>query len=428
MVVNQREDGMAGPLSHIRVLDLSRVLAGPWAGQTLADLGAEVIKVERPGTGDDTRSWGPPFLTDSEGNPTTDAAYFLSANRGKKSVTIDLTKPEGQNLIYRLASKSDIILENFKVGGLAKYGLDYESIKKINPKIIYCSITGFGQDGPYRHRAGYDFLIQAMGGLMSVTGAADDKPGGEPMKVGVAIVDIFTGMYASTAILAALTHRERTGEGQYIDLALFDVQVATLANQAMNYLVSGESPGRLGNAHPNIVPYQTLTTADGHIILAIGNDEQFRRFGVVANQPELSMDKRFLTNADRVHNREILLPILQDILKQRSSSEWIQILNKSKIPCGPINNLQEVFSDPQTLAREMLIDLEHPVVGTVPLVGNPIKFSASPVVYDRAPPLLGDCNDEILGDLLGLDESACAELLEGGIIGKNPATTKRKSI
>jgi len=416
MVVNQRVDGIAGPLSHIRVLDLSRVLAGPWAGQTLADLGAEVIKVERPVTGDDTRHWGPPFLTDSDGKPTSDAAYFLSANRGKKSITIDFTQPEGQVLINQLASKSDIILENFKVGGLAKYKLDYESIKKINQKIIYCSITGFGQQGPYCHRAGYDFLIQAMGGLMSVTGSPDDEPGSEPMKVGVAIVDIFTGMYASTAILAALTHRDRTCEGQHIDLALFDVQVATLANQAMNYLISGNSPGRLGNAHPNIVPYQACPTSDGHIILAVGNDEQFCRFCSVINHPELSTDDRFVTNADRVRNREILMPLIKNTLKQRSSGKWIQLLNNSKIPCGPINNLQEVFSEPQISARQMRIELEHPLAGTVPLVGSPMKFSTTPVVYDRAPPTLGDSNDEVLRGLLNLDDAAYNKLQEMGVI------------
>lgn len=407
---------MAGPLSHIRVLDLSRVLAGPWAGQTLADLGAEVIKIERPGVGDDTRRWGPPFLSDSDGNPTADAAYFLSANRGKKSVTIDFTKPEGRDLICQLASKSDIVLENFKVGNLAKYQLDYESIKKINPKIIYCSITGFGQNGPYCHRAGYDFLIQAMGGLMSVTGAPDDKPGGEPMKVGVAIVDIFTGMYASTAVLAALTHREQTGEGQYIDLALFDVQVATLANQAMNYLISGNSPGRLGNAHPNIVPYQALPTVDGHIIVAVGNDDQFRKLCHVIDHPELSKDPRFITNSDRVNNRDMLIPLLENVLKERTSREWIQILNDSKIPCGPINDLQEVFNDPQTLARQMKIELQHPLAGTVPLVGNPMKFSATPVVYDRVPPVLGDSNDDVLKGLLGLDKVAYSKLQETSII------------
>lgn len=415
---------MAGSLSHIRVLDLSRILAGPWAGQVFADLGAEVIKVERPGSGDDTRGWGPPFLTDSEGNPTSDAAYFLSANRGKKSVTIDFTKPEGRDLVYQLASESDILIENFKVGGLSKYGLDYDSIKEINPKIIYCSITGFGQSGPYSHRAGYDFLIQAMGGLMSITGIPDGEPGGEPMKVGVAVVDIFTGMYASTAVLAALAYRERTGEGQHIDLSLLDVQVATLANQAMNHLVSGKPPTRRGNTHPNIVPYQACATADGYIILAVGNDEQFHRFCVVAGRSELAGDDRFVTNEVRVLNREILMPILQDILRERSSNEWIQLLGKEKVPCGPINTLQEVFTDPQVLVREMRIELEHPLAGSVPLVGNPMKFSATPVVYDRAPPLLGDSNEEILCDLLGLDKERCTKLQAAGVIDDTKTLSK----
>jgi len=306
---------MEGPLKHIRVLDLSRILAGPWATQTLADLGAEVIKVERPGIGDDTRGWGPPFLADQEGNPTNESAYFLSANRGKKSVTIDFTRPEGQVLVRQIAASCDIVLENFKVGGLAQYGLDYESMKAVTPGIIYCSITGFGQTGPYRQRAGYDFLIQGMGGLMSVTGEPDHVAGGGPVKVGVAIVDLFTGMYAATAVLAALASRERTGAGQYIDLALFDVQVATLANQATNYLVSGSSPQRLGNSHPNIVPYQAFATSDSYLILAVGNDDQYRKFCEVAGSPRLATDERFVTNADRVRNRDSLIPVLRDILQ-----------------------------------------------------------------------------------------------------------------
>lgn len=408
---------MSGPLSHIRVLDLSRVLAGPWAGQTLADLGAEVIKVERPGAGDDTRGWGPPFLTDSAGNPTTDAAYFLSANRGKKSVTIDFTRPEGQELVRSLAAHSDILIENFKVGGLAKYGLDYSSLKEVNPGLIYCSITGFGQDGPYKDRAGYDFLIQAMGGLMSVTGAPDGEPGAEPMKVGVAIVDIFTGMYASTSILAALAHRDRTGEGQAIDLALLDVQVATLANQAMNYLISGTPPERLGNAHPNIVPYQACPTADGHIILAVGNDEQFRKFCVVAGRPELAEDLRFTTNAGRVRNRRELLPVLETIMKGRTSKDWISALESAKVPCGPINRLNEVFEDPQVQARQMRIELVHPVAGRVPLVGCPMKFSKTPVTYAASPPPLGNSNQEILAGFLNLNEETCQRLEQSGVIG-----------
>jgi crotonobetainyl-CoA:carnitine CoA-transferase CaiB-like acyl-CoA transferase len=411
---------MAGPLNHMRVLDLSRVLAGPWAGQTLADLGAEVIKVERPGVGDDTRGWGPPFMHDANGQPTTDAAYFLSTNRGKKSVSIDFTRPQGRDLVCRLAEQSDILLENFKVGGLAKYGLDYETLKLINPRLIYCSITGFGQTGPYRQRAGYDFLIQGMGGLMSLTGEADDKPGGGPMKVGVAIVDIFTGMYASTAVLAAVAHRERTGEGQYIDLALLDVQVAILANQAMNYLVSGSEPQRMGNSHPNIVPYQALATADGHIVLTVGNDSQFSKFCALAGKPELAVDERFVSNADRVENRRVLLPILEPLLKQRSSADWISMLEGAGVPCGPINTLAEVFSDPQVEAREMRIEIETQRDGKVALVGSPMKFSQSPVEYSLAPPLLGEHNREILGEMLGLSEQEYLTLVEQGIVGACP--------
>ncbi len=343
-------------------------------------------------------------------------------------MTIDFTKPEGRDLVCRLAAESDIVLENFKVGGLAKYGLDYESLRSVNHGIIYCSITGFGQDGPYSHRAGYDFLIQAMGGLMSVTGAPDEEPGGEPMKVGVAIVDIFTGMYASTAVLAALAHRERTGDGQHIDLALLDVQVATLANQAMNYLISGNSPERLGNAHPNIVPYQACATADGHIILAVGNDEQFRKFCAVAGRPELGEDERFATNAARVRNRAALMPILQEILQQRSSREWILVLDEARVPCGPINRLHEVFSDPQTRARQMCVELEHPVAGKVPLVGNPMKFSATPVIYERVPPMLGDSNSEILSGMLGLGKDEYAKLLAAGVIGESCAGVKPEAV
>jgi crotonobetainyl-CoA:carnitine CoA-transferase CaiB-like acyl-CoA transferase len=401
---------MAGPLSHIRVLDLSRVLAGPWAGQNLADLGAEVIKVERPVVGDDTRSWGPPFLTGPDGQPTSDAAYFLAANRGKKSVTIDFTQPDGQDLVRRLAAGCDIVIENFKVGGLAKYGLDYNSIQAINPGIIYCSITGFGQTGPYRNRAGYDFLIQGMGGLMSVTGEPDDAPGGGPVKVGVAIVDIFTGMYAVTSVLAALAHRERTGEGEYIDLALLDVQVATLANQATNYLVSGCSPERLGNSHPNIVPYQALATSDGHIILAVGNDSQFSRFCTVAGCPELAGDERFSTNACRVCNRTELMPIVIEIFKQRTRAEWIDALEQAGVPCGPINTIAEVFANPQVQSRGMSIDVPHKGSGQIPLVGSPMKFTRAPLDDRQPPPQLGEHNDEVLTGILGLDDDELALL------------------
>lgn len=406
---------MDGPLKHVRVLDLSRVLAGPWAGQTLADLGAEVIKVERPGVGDDTRGWGPPFLADREGKPTSDAAYFLSANRGKKSVTIDFTRPEGQDLVRKLAASCDIVLENFKVGGLAQYGLDYASLKEINPGIIYCSITGFGQTGPYRQRAGYDFLIQGMGGLMSVTGEPGGDAGG-PMKVGVAIVDIFTGMYATTAVLAALACRERTGIGQYVDLALLDVQVATLANQATNYLVSGRSPERLGNAHPNIVPYQAFATSDSHIILAVGNDEQYRRFCAVAGAPHLAADERFATNADRVHNRDSLIPLLRDIFRLRTKSWWIAELEKAGVPCGPINTIEEVFADPQVRARTMCVTVEHANAGEIPLVGTPMKFSQTPAGALQPPPLLGEHTTQVLEQLLGVDADTITSLRETGVI------------
>jgi len=407
---------LEGPLKHVRVLDLSRVLAGPWAGQTLADLGAEVIKVERPGVGDDTRSWGPPFLADKEGNPTSDAAYFLSANRGKKSVTIDFTRPEGQDLVRRLAAGCDIVLENFKVGGLAQYGLDYDSLKAVNPGIIYCSITGFGQTGPYRHRAGYDFLIQGMGGLMSITGEPDTEPGGGPMKVGVAIVDIFTGMYATTAVLAALACRERSGVGQYIDLALLDVQVATLANQATNYLVSGRSPKRLGNSHPNIVPYQVFATSDSHIILTVGNDDQYRKLCSVADFPQLANDTRYATNADRVRNRDTLIPQLCDIFATRSKSWWIAELEKAGVPCGPINSLDEVFDDPQVQARSMCIAVEHSAAGQIHLVGTPMKFSVTPAGASLPPPMLGEHTSHVLKNLLDMDIDEIAKLREKGVV------------
>ncbi|KIL97995.1 CAIB/BAIF family protein [Paramagnetospirillum magnetotacticum MS-1] len=403
---------MAGPLSHLRVLDLSRVLAGPWSGQLLADLGAEVIKVERPGEGDDTRGWGPPFLKDKDGKDTAESAYYLSTNRGKRSVTIDFTQPEGQELVRRLAAKSDIVLENFKLGGLAKYGLDYAGLKAVKPDIIYCSITGFGQDGPYAQRAGYDFLIQGMGGLMSLTG----EPGGQPMKVGVALTDIFTGMYASTAVLAALAHRDRTGVGQHIDLSLLDVQVAVLANQATNYLVGGKVPNRLGNAHPNIVPYQAFATKDGHIILAVGNDGQFRRFTQVAGRPELGTDPLFAANVDRVRNRAQLVPILEELIAQRPSARWIDELEQAGVPCGPINTLDQVFADPQVRHRGMAVNMAHPQAGEVTLVANPIKMSETPVAYDRAPPSLGADSSEVLTTLLGLDTDELGRLGAKGII------------
>lgn len=406
---------MAGPLDGIRVLDLSRVLAGPWAGQMLADMGAEVIKVERPGVGDDTRGWGPPYLQDTEGHDT-EAAYYLSCNRGKQSITIDFRKPEGQDLIRELAARSDVLLENYKVGGLAQYGLDYESLKAINPGLVYCSITGFGQTGPYSQRAGYDFLIQGLGGLMSVTGKPDSEQGGEPLKVGVAIVDVFTGLHAATAVLGALFHKQRTGEGQYIDLALLDVQVATLANIALNYLTTGQSPQRLGNAHPSIVPYEAFATADGHVVLAVGNDDQFSRFCRVAGRPELAADPRFQTNAGRVQQRELLLPLVRDLMQTRSSAEWLTMLEAAGVPCGPINNLEQVFADPQVIARGLRLDLPHPQAGTTPGVRNPINYSATPLEYTQAPPLLGEHTDDILQELLGLNAAAIAQLRSKDVI------------
>ena len=406
----------AGALSHIRVLDLSRILAGPWASQMLADFGADVIKIERPGSGDDTRSWGPPYLKDSEGKATDIAAYYLSCNRNKRSVTIDFTQPAGQQLVRELAKQSDVVLENFKLDGLKQYGLDYESLRAINPRLVYCSITGFGQDGPYAARAGYDFLIQGMGGLMSLTGRPDGEPGGGPMKVGVALTDILTGLYASNAILAALTYRERSGEGQYIDLALLDVQVACLANQAMNYLTTGNSPTRLGNAHPNIVPYQDFPTADGYMILAIGNDGQFSRFCAIAGQAELASDERYTTNKARVQHRETLIPQLCAITATRTTAEWVAALEAAAVPCGPINTLAQVFDDPQVKVRGVKVSMSHTTAGSVELVGNPIRMSASPVTYRRAPPGLGQHTREVLGDVLGVSAENLAQLSSDTVI------------
>lgn len=406
---------MPGALSHIRVLDLSRVLAGPWATQILADLGAEVIKIERPGVGDETRTWGPPFLKDREGADTTESGYYLCANRNKKSVTLDLSSPAAQQLLVQLAARSDVLVENFKVGGLRQYGLDYESLKDRAPQLVYCSITGFGQTGPYASRAGYDFLIQGLGGLMSITGQPDGEAGAGPMKTGVAVTDIMTGLYASTAILAALTDRDRTGAGQHIDVALLDVQVACLANQAMNYLTTGQAPRRLGNAHPNVVPYQDFPTADGAIILAIGNDVQFRNFCVVAGEPRLADDPRFSTNARRVQHRAALLPLLREITRQKSTRTWIELLEKAGVPCGPINDIAGVFNDPHVLARELRRDLPHHR-GTAPTVASPIRLSATPVEYRSAPPTLGQHTQEILRDVLELDEHEIAGLQRDGVI------------
>lgn len=403
-------------LGHIRVLDLSRVLAGPWCSQNLADLGADVIKIERPGNGDDTRAWGPPYAKDAEGNDTSEAAYYLSANRGKRSVTVDIASSEGQALLRELVKHCDVVLENFKVGHLKRYGLDYETLKSIKPDLVYCSITGFGQDGPYAHRAGYDFLIQGMGGLMSVTGERDDLPGGGPQKAGVALTDLMTGMYATVAVLAALTHRDRSGEGQHIDMALLDTQVAMLANMGSNYLNSGKPPKRWGNAHANIVPYQTFACADGHIIVATGNDGQYQKFVEAGGRPELGLDERFATNPLRVKNRDILVPILAEMVKQKGRDEWIALLESVGVPCGPINDIGEVFANEQVQAREVAIELPHPKAGKVKLVRNPIRMSATPATSDKAPPLLGQHTDEVLRDVLGRSDAEIAALRDKGVL------------
>ena len=407
---------LPGALSHIRVLDLSRILAGPWAAQMLGDLGAEVIKVERPGVGDDTRGWGPPYVKDADGHDTTDSTYCLSPNRNKQSITVDFTQPEGQKIVRDLASKSDVVIENFKVGGLKKYGLDYESLKSLNPRLIYCSITGFGQTGPYAPRAGYDFLIQGLGGLMSFTGRPDDEPGGGPMKVGVALTDIMTGMYASTAILAALTNRAETGVGQYIDMALLDVQVGVLSNQALNYLHTGKIPQRMGNAHPNVVPYQDFQTSDGYVIIAIGNDGQFSRLAQAMGKPEWGSDPQYSTNAQRVKNRVNLISQMNDITRTRTTDGWVALLEQVGVPCGAINDLEHVFKDTQVVARNMQISMQHSKYGTVPLVGNPIRLSETPVQYKRPPPALGEHTAEVLNELLGIDAEQQEDLRQKKII------------
>lgn len=406
-----------GPLSGLKVLDLSRVLAGPWAGQLLADLGADVIKVEKPGEGDDTRAWGPASLSDSDGNPTRESAYFLSANRGKRSIAVDIRSYQGQGIIRKLAKNVDIVIENYKVGGLAKYGLDYETLIEINPALIYCSVTGFGQDGPYAERAGYDFMIQAMGGLMSVTGDRAENGGG-PQKVGVAISDLTTGLYATIAILGAVRHRDQTGEGQYIDMALLDVTVGMLANQNMNYLISGTVPKCLGNGHPNIVPYQTFKTKDGHIVLAVGNDRQFKAFLTVAGRDDLVDDERFVTNNDRGQNRDILAPMLDDIMLGRTTHEWIEALEHAHVPCGPINTLKDVFEDPQIKHREMQFELDHGLGCKVPQVRTPIKYSKTPLEYNRPPPMLGaDTKDVLLEN--GWSDEDISGYIARGIINNN---------
>ncbi|HMA87220.1 MAG TPA: CaiB/BaiF CoA-transferase family protein [Burkholderiales bacterium] len=407
---------MPGPLSHIRVLDLSRVLAGPWAAQNLADLGAEVIKVERPGAGDDTRGWGPPWLKDGAGRETRESAYFLSVNRNKKSVTLDIGKPEGQAIARELAAKCDVLIENYKVGTLARYGLGWEALHALNPKLVYCSVTGFGQDGPHAHRPGYDFVFQGMGGLMSITGERDGQPGAGPQKVGIAITDVLTGMYASLAICAALAHRERSGTGQYIDCALLDTIVAFNANQMVSWFVSGHIPIRWGNAHPQVVPYEAFATSDGHIILAVGNDGQFKRFCNVAGCPELAGEKRFATNSQRIVHRAELIPIIAGILRTRSKGEWLETLEAAGVPCGPINNMKEVFDDPQVKHRKLRVDIPHPSGGNAPVVASPMRLSETPVEYRFAPPLLGQHNDEIYRGLLGKSEAELAHLAQAGIV------------
>jgi len=407
---------MPGALSHIRVLDLGRILAGPTCTQTLADLGAEVIKIERPGSGDDTRSWAPPYLKDETGRDTSEAAYYLSCNRGKQSVTLDISRPEGQEILRALAEKSDVLIENFKVGDLARFGLDYASLQALNPRLIFCSITGFGQTGPYAKRAGYDFLIQGMGGLMSITGERDDLPGGGPQKVGVAVTDLMTGMYASIAILAALAYREQSGRGQYIDMALLDVGVSMISNMHLNYFTTNEVPKRWGNAHPNIVPYQVFACRDGHMILAAGNDSQFQKFCEVAACPDLPADPRFATNDARVRQRDTLVPLLAAIIVKRARDDWVSSLEAAGVPCGPINNLDQVFADPQVRHRGMKIEMPHPCAGTVPLVASPMRLSETPVEYRRAPPLLGQDTDEVLARLLGMDDAKIAALRKHKLI------------
>jgi crotonobetainyl-CoA:carnitine CoA-transferase CaiB-like acyl-CoA transferase len=415
-------------LDGIRILDLSRVLAGPWCTQTLADLGADVIKIERPGAGDDTRSWGPPFLKDSEGRDTPEAAYYLGTNRNKRSLTCDISKPEGQALIRELVMHCDVFIENFKVGDMARYGLDYHSLKVLNPRLVYCSVTGFGQTGPYSDRAGYDYAIQGIGGLMSVTGERDDLGGG-PQKVGVAVADLFTGMYATVGILAALRHAEKSGQGQYVDMALLDTQVAMLANLGANYLVSGKTPGRAGNAHQNIVPYQVfevkpsseLLASNGpaardHLILAVGNDGQYAKFCEVAGHPELAADVRFAKNTDRVKNRQVLVPLLETIMLTRTKADWLSALEAAKVPCGAINNLSEVFADPQVKAREMVSTWQHPHQKDLKLVSSPLKLSLTPVRKDHVPPQLGQHTDVLLKEILGYTEAQINALRNQDII------------
>ena len=404
-----------GPLTHVKVLDLSRVLAGPWAGQVLADLGATVIKVERPGVGDDTRVWGPPFLKAENGEQTREACYFLAANRGKQSVTIDISTAEGQDLVRKLAAQADIVLENYKVGTLARYGLAYEDLKAINPAIIYCSVTGFGQDGPLAELPAYDFMIQAMGGLMSVTGERDGQPGGGPQKVGMPIMDLMTGMWAAVGVLAALARRNETGEGEFIDLAMLDVMVATIANQGMNYLVSGKTPQRMGNKHPNIQPQDVFQCTDGQMVLAVGNDGQFVSFCQAMNRPDLASDSRFITNSARVVNLEALMEILVDEIGKRSRAECINALRARGVPCGPINTIPEILAEPQIIHREMLRYLPHPTAGKVPQIVSPLRLKQNPLAFNDAPPLLGADTQAVLQEI-GVTPEQYAALLARGVL------------
>ena len=398
------------------MLDLSRVLAAPWAGQNLADLGAEVIKVERPKLGDDSRAFGPPWVKNSKGEDSRDSAYFTSANRGKKSITVNISRPEGQEIVRALAAKSDVLLENYKFGDLERYGLGYEQLRKLNPRLVYCSVTGFGHTGPNREHPGYDFMIQGMGGMMSVTGEPDGAPGGGPQRAGVPIADIITGMYASIAVCAALVHRDKSGEGQHLDLALLDSQIALLAYQNTNYFATGKPPKRIGNLHPNIVPYQPFRAADGEVILACGNDNLFRRFCEAAGRGGLADDPRFATNGKRVENRAELTRLLQEIFAKRTKREWVELLEAAGVPNGPINDIAQVFEEPQVRARGVRIELEHPVAGRLPLVASPMRFSATPLEYRRAPPLLGQHTEEVLRELLGRSEAEIARLRAEGVL------------
>ena len=407
---------MPGPLSHIRVLDLSRVLAGPWAGQNLADMGAEVIKVERPGKGDDSRAFGPPWLKDAEGKPTSEAAYYLAANRGKKSITANLSHPDAQAMLRELATSCDVVIENYKVGDLARYGLGYDDIKAVNPKIIYCSVTGFGQTGPWAERPGYDFMAQGLSGLMSVTGEPDGAPGAGPMRVGIPIIDILTGMYASVAVCAALAHRAHTGLGQHLDLALLDTSMAFLSIQGMTYLTTGVAPGRIGNTHPSIVPYQVFPTKDGSVILACGNDNLFSKFCEAAGCKHLVSDERFARNAGRVQNRGVLVPLLNELFAQKTTKQWVAILEQAGVPNGPINSIAEAFEEEQVKARGMKFDLPHPTGGSVPMISSPMKFSGTPLELITPPPMLGQHTDAVLGQILGRDADAIKRLREAGAI------------